>query len=71
MLKIDARLAREKITIKAMVDIYCHNQHHTKAALCGDCSQAIIMLATESVNALIKRASHHVLTVRSIASVLI
>jgi hypothetical protein len=32
-----ARLAREKRTIEAMVQIYCRDRHATRGALCPEC----------------------------------
>jgi hypothetical protein len=32
-----SRMARERRTVEAMIDIYCHGQHGTKNGLCEDC----------------------------------
>lgn len=31
------RIRREKQTVAAMIDIYCHDQHGTHGALCAEC----------------------------------
>jgi hypothetical protein len=33
-----ARIVREKRTVAAMVEIYCHAHHGTTSALCSECS---------------------------------
>lgn len=33
------RIGRETKTIRAMVDIYCHDQHGTHDCLCPECTQ--------------------------------
>ena len=32
------RLQRERRTIKLMIEIYCHSNHHTAEGLCGECA---------------------------------
>jgi hypothetical protein len=32
------RMAREQRTVEAMIELYCHGQHGTGKALCGDCT---------------------------------
>jgi hypothetical protein len=35
------RIAREKRTIRAMVEIYCRAHHGTAGRLCGDCDELL------------------------------
>ena len=35
---MNKRLQREKITINAMLRIYCRDHHGTKGELCGECA---------------------------------
>lgn len=35
------RIARERKTIRAMIDIYCHGQHGTKDNLCTECRELL------------------------------
>ncbi|MBI9103926.1 MAG: nitrous oxide-stimulated promoter family protein [Spirochaetales bacterium] len=32
------RIEREKKTVKAMIDLYCHHNHDTKKSLCKECA---------------------------------
>lgn len=34
-----ARLERERHTIRVMIEIFCHGNGHSRAALCADCQQ--------------------------------
>jgi hypothetical protein len=31
------RIARERKTLRAMLEIYCHSHHETRVGLCGSC----------------------------------
>ena len=37
MIKKTARIEREKITVTAMITLYCH-EHHSKNDLCSECA---------------------------------
>jgi hypothetical protein len=37
MTKNHPRMTRERRTVEAMIDIYCHGQHGTSDGLCGEC----------------------------------
>ena len=32
------RIEEEKVTVRQMVEIYCHGVHHTPGGLCNECS---------------------------------
>src|SRR5512133_1380851 len=34
-----SRLTRERKTIRAMIDLYCREQHQTAGGLCSDCQE--------------------------------
>lgn len=34
----NSRMTRERRTVKAMIDLYCHGQHGTHKGLCPQCS---------------------------------
>lgn len=36
-----ARMARERRTLRAMVELYCHNLHGTKSAICAECADLL------------------------------
>jgi hypothetical protein len=38
MIDNHARMARERKTVEAMIDLYCHGQHETSNGLCPHCS---------------------------------
>jgi hypothetical protein len=35
------RIRREKRTIEAMLDVYCHDHHHDAGGLCDDCANLL------------------------------
>ena len=39
MIANQKRLQREKKTIRAMIELYCQEQHHPQQGLCPDCTQ--------------------------------
>lgn len=39
MPKHSSRMAREKKTVEAMIEIYCHGHGHTPAGLCAECQK--------------------------------
>lgn len=38
---MNPRMARERKTIRAMMEIFCHDQHKTKTGLCPSCDELL------------------------------
>jgi hypothetical protein len=37
-IQVPARIVREKRTVAAMIEVYCHAHHGTTSALCSECA---------------------------------
>jgi predicted amidophosphoribosyltransferase len=36
-----SRISRERKTVKAMINIYCHGKHGTRGELCAECGEVL------------------------------
>lgn len=43
------KLKNEKITVKVMVEIFCHHKHNTKESLCMEC-EALLNYSTKRID---------------------
>jgi hypothetical protein len=47
--KPQARLERETRTLRVMIELFCHDNHHPAGTLCADCHQ-LLLYATQRID---------------------
>lgn len=39
MVDVEAKRRRERLVVSQMIELWCHDQHHTQGELCEDCAR--------------------------------